>query len=65
MKRFDGLSPREIEKFYAVAFAEETKTMSVATKKLDELDGESYEMKVIKNNLNSIITAYGLLFILI
>ncbi|MGI6702730.1 MAG: hypothetical protein ACOX42_01640 [Clostridia bacterium] len=28
MKRFDGLSPREIEKFYAVSFAEETKTMA-------------------------------------
>ncbi|HEY4544197.1 MAG TPA: hypothetical protein VIG40_06095 [Tissierellaceae bacterium] len=27
MKRFDGLSPREIEKFYAVGFAEETKSM--------------------------------------
>src|SRR5690625_4597028 len=27
MKRFDGLSSREIEKFYAVSFAEETKTM--------------------------------------
>lgn len=28
MKRFDGFSQREIEKFYAVAFAEETNTMA-------------------------------------
>ena len=28
MKRFDGLSPREIEKFYAVSFAEEPKSMA-------------------------------------
>lgn len=28
MKKFDGLSPREIEKFYAVSFAEEHNTMA-------------------------------------
>ncbi|WP_249324024.1 antirestriction protein ArdA [Wansuia hejianensis] len=28
MKRFDGLSPREIEKFYAASFAEEAKSMA-------------------------------------
>lgn len=28
MKRFDGFDPREIEKFYAVAFAEEPKSMA-------------------------------------
>ena len=28
MKRFDGFSPREIEKFYAASFAEETKSMA-------------------------------------
>lgn len=32
MKRFDGLSPRKIEKFHAVIFVEETKTMAVVTK---------------------------------
>lgn len=28
MKRFDGFSPREIDKFYTVAFVEETKSMT-------------------------------------
>lgn len=27
VKRFDGLGPREIEKFYAASFVEETKSM--------------------------------------
>ena len=27
MKRFDGLSSRDIERFYAIAFAEEPKSM--------------------------------------
>lgn len=97
MKRFDGFSPREIEKFYAVAFAEETKSMAdlvnlsfnlhcyslinnfsdlnklgkdlyltekmaVATRELDELDGESYAMDVIENNKSSRVTPYGALY---
>ena len=97
MKRFDGLSPREIDKFYAVAFAEETKKMAdlinlsfnlhcyslinnfsdfnklgkdlyltekmaVATKELDELDGESYAMGVIKNNKSARVTPYGVFY---
>ena len=65
LKRLDGFDSREIEKFYAAVFAEETKIMAVASKELDELDGESYARDVIKNNLNAIITSYGLLFILI
>ncbi len=97
MKRFDGFSPKEIEKFYAVAFAENPKTMAeliklsfnlhcyslisdfnnlesvgknlylterqaVATRELDELDGESYAMEVIRDNDNSTITPYGVLY---
>lgn len=97
MKIFDGLSPREIEKFYAVTFAEETKTMTdlinssfnlhcyslinnfsdlnklgkdlyltekmaVATRELDELDGESYAMDVIKDNKSARVTPYGVLY---
>jgi len=97
MKRFDGFSPKEIERFYAAAFAENPKTMAelinlsfnlhcyslitdfnnlesvgkslylterqaVASKELDELDGESYAMEVIGNNLNSTITPYGVLY---
>ncbi|MBU5255176.1 antirestriction protein ArdA [Tissierella praeacuta] len=97
MKRLDGFDSREIERFYAAAFAEEPKTMAelinlsfnlhcyslvsefdnleaigkdlylterqaVSTKELDELDGESYAMDVIKNNPSSIITPYGVLY---
>ena len=96
MKRFDGFSPREIEKFCAVAFAEETKSMAdlvnlsfnlhcyslinnfsdlnklgkdlyltekmaVATRELDELDGESYAMDVIRNK-SARVTPYGVLY---
>ena len=35
---------------------------AVAAKELDELDGESYAMEVIKNNPNPIITPYGVLY---
>jgi hypothetical protein len=97
MKRLDGFSQKEIERFYAASFAENPKTMgelinlsfnmhcyslvsdfndlekvgkdlylterqAVSTKELDELDGESYAMDVIKNNLNPIITPYGVLY---
>ena len=97
MKRFDGFSPREIDKFYAVDFVEETKSMAdlinlsfnlhcyslisnfsdfnklgkdlyltekmaVATKELDDLDGESYAMDVIKNNKSARVTPYGVLY---
>lgn len=97
MKRLDGFSQKEIERFYAVSFSENPKTMAelinlsfnlhcyslvsdfnnlekvgkdlyltekqaVSTKELDELDGESYAMDVIKNNPNSIITPYGVLY---
>lgn len=97
MKRFDGFSPKEIERFYAIAFTEESNTMSdlinlsfnlhcyslinnfndfnklgkdlyltekmaVATKELDELDGESYAMDVTKNNKSVIVTPYGVLY---
>lgn len=97
MKRFDGLSPREKEKFYAVTFAEEPKSMAdllnlsfnlhcyslinnfsdlnklgkdlyltekmaVATRELDELDGESYAMDVIKDNKSAKVTPYGVLY---
>lgn len=94
MKRLDGFSQKEIERFYAASFAENPKTMgelinlsfnmhcyslvsdfndlekvgkdlylterqAVSTKEIDELDGESYAMDVIKNNPNPIITPYG------
>lgn len=97
MKRLDGFSQKEIERFYAASFAENPKTMgelinlsfnmhcyslvsdfndlekvgkdiylterqAVSTKELDELDGESYAMDVIKNNPNPIITPYGVLY---
>ncbi|WP_326906986.1 antirestriction protein ArdA [Sedimentibacter sp. MB31-C6] len=97
MKRLDGFSKKEIERFYATSFAENPKTMAelinlsfnmhcyslvsdfndlekvgkdlylterqaVSTKELDELDGESYAMDVIKNNPNPIITPYGVLY---
>ncbi|WP_195838003.1 antirestriction protein ArdA [Tissierella pigra] len=97
MKRLDGFSKKEIERFYAASFAENPKTMAelinlsfnmhcyslvsdfnnlekvgkdlylterqaVSTKELDELDGESYAMDVIKNNPNPIITPYGVLY---
>ncbi|MBU5426975.1 antirestriction protein ArdA [Tissierella pigra] len=97
MKRLDGFSQKEIERFYAVSFSESPKTMAelinlsfnlhcyslvsdfnnlekvgkdlyltekqaVSTKELDELDGESYAMDVIKNNPNPIITPYGVLY---
>ena len=32
--------------------------MAVATKELDELDGEEYEMEVIKNNKSARVTPY-------
>ncbi len=35
---------------------------AVATKELDEFDGESFAMEVIKNNPNSTITPYGVLY---
>jgi len=35
---------------------------AVATRELDELDGESFAMEVIKNNPNSTITPYGILY---
>ena len=35
---------------------------AVAVKELDELDGESFAMEVIKNNPNSRITPYGVLY---
>ena len=97
MKRLDGFSQKEIERFYAASFAENPKTMTelinlsfnmhcyslvsdfnnlekvgkdlylterqaVSTKELDELDGESYAMDVLKNNPNPIITPYGVLY---
>jgi len=97
MKRFDGLSPREIEKFYAVTFAEEPKSMAdlinlsfnlhcyslinefndlnklgkdlfltermaVASDELEEMDGESYALDVIKNNKTARVTPYGVLY---
>ena len=97
MKRLNGFSQKEIERFYAASFAENPKTMTklinlsfnlhcyslvsefdnleaigkdlylterqaVSTKELDELDGESYAMDVIKNNPSSIITPYGVLY---
>lgn len=97
MKRLDGFSPKEIERFYASSFAENPKTIAelinlsfnmhcyslvsdfnnlekvgkdlylterqaVSTKDLDELDGESYAMDVIKNNPSPIITPYGVLY---
>jgi len=97
MKRLDGFSQKEIDRFYAASFAENPKTMAelinlsfnmhcyslvsdfnnlekvgkdlylterqaVLTKELDELDGESYAMDVIKNNSNPIITPYGVLY---
>lgn len=39
-----------------------TERQAVSTKELDELDGESYTMDVIKNNPNPIITPYGVLY---
>lgn len=97
MKRLDGFDSREMEKFYATAFAEETKSMAdlinlsfnlhcyslvnnfsdhnklgkdlyltekmaVATRELDDLDGESYAMDVIKNNKSAKVTPYGVLY---
>ena len=97
MKKFDGLSPREMEKCYAATFGEKLETMqdlinlsfnlhcyslinnfsdfdrlgkdlyltekmAVATRELDELDGESYAMEVIKNNKSARVTPYGVLY---
>jgi len=97
IKRQDGFSQKEIERFYAASFAENPKTIAelinlsfnmhcyslvsdfnnlekvgkdlyltekqaVSKKELDELDGESYAMDVIKNNPNPIITPYGVLY---
>ena len=97
MKRLDGFSQKEIERFYAASFAENPKTMAelinlsfnmhcyslvrdfnslekvgkdlylterqaVSTTELDELDGETYAMDVLKNNPNPIITPYGVLY---
>lgn len=97
MKRFDGFDSREVEKFYAVAFAEEPKSMAdlinlsfnlhcyslinnfsdlnklgkdlyltekmaVATRELDELDGESYAMDIIENNKSASVTPYGVIY---
>lgn len=97
MKRVDGFDSREMEKFYAAAFADEPKSMAdlinlsfnmhcyslinnfsdlnklgkdlyltekmaVATRELDELDGESYAMDVIKSNKSARVTPYGVLY---
>ncbi len=97
IKRLDGFSQKEIERFYAASIAEKLKTMAelinlsfnlhcyslitdfnnleamgkdlylnkklaVATKELDELDGESYALEVIRSNSNSTITPYGVLY---
>ena len=39
-----------------------TEKMAVATRELDELDGESYAMDVIKNNKSARVTPYGVLY---
>lgn len=39
-----------------------SENLAVATKELDELDGASYAMDVIRNNPNSSITPYGVLY---
>lgn len=39
-----------------------TDRQAVSTTELDELDGETYAMDVIKNNPNPIITPYGVLY---
>ena len=39
-----------------------TEKMAVATRELDELDGESYAMDVIENNKSSRVTPYGALY---
>lgn len=39
-----------------------TEKVAVATKELDELDGESYAMNVIKNNKSARVTPYGVLY---
>lgn len=36
--------------------------MAVASKELDELDGEAYAMDVIKNNKSARVTPYGVLY---
>ncbi|MFA5577759.1 MAG: hypothetical protein WCZ27_09345 [Tissierellaceae bacterium] len=97
IKRLDGFDSREMEKFYAAAFGQETKSiadlinltfnmhcyslvnnfndlnklgkdlyltekMAVASKELDELDGESYALEVIENNKSARVTPYGVLY---
>ncbi|WP_202708542.1 antirestriction protein ArdA [Sporosalibacterium faouarense] len=39
-----------------------TEKMAASTRELNELDGESYAMEVIRNNPNSTITPYGVLY---
>ena len=39
-----------------------TEKMAVATKELDDLDGESYAMDAIKNNKSARVTPYGVLY---
>ncbi|MBU5311591.1 antirestriction protein ArdA [Tissierella carlieri] len=39
-----------------------TERQAVASKELDELDGESFAMEVIRNNPNPTITPYGVLY---
>ena len=39
-----------------------TERQAVSTTELDELDGETYAMDVLKNNPNPIITPYGVLY---
>lgn len=39
-----------------------TEKMAVASKELDELDGEEYAMEVIKNNKSGRVTPYGVLY---
>ena len=39
-----------------------TEKMAITTKELDELDGESDAMDVIKNNKSARVTPYGVLY---
>ena len=39
-----------------------TEKMAVASKELDELDGESYAMEVIENNKSARVTLYGVIY---
>ena len=96
-KRMDSFDTKERKVFFALAFADNHKTIAelinlsfnthcyslvsdfnnletvgkdlylsekqaVANRELDELDGGSFAMEVIKNNPNSTITPYGVLY---